>query len=173
MFQLSPYISDAPTRDQSKTVFTKSGWHGSDVVSLGTEPWCSGLDVRLSYPMGADLTSVKCKGKWLSKPWTSGFLVTDDADPLKTAADQNGVWVKSAKAMSDLIPTPWLNNCKSALPNGVNPSLAQINVSVQQALLDIPRLKEMIHLRQPEARSELETHVPVLSRCQSFSQRQN
>jgi len=44
-----------------------------------------------------------------------------------------------------------------SLANGLNPSLAQIDVSVQQASLDIPRLKEMIHLRQPEARSELET----------------
>ncbi len=49
------------------------------------------LDYR-TPALGADLTSVKCKGKWLSKPWTSGFLVTDDADPLKTAADQNGVY---------------------------------------------------------------------------------
>ena len=30
-------------------------------------------------------------------------------------------------------------------------------MSVQQALLDLQRLKELIHLRQPEARSELES----------------
>ena len=43
------------------------------------------------------------------------------------------------------------------LANGVNPYLEQIGVSVAQALLDLQRLKELTHLRQPEAQSELET----------------
>ena len=46
---------------------------------------------------------------------------------------------------------------QASLAVGHNPSLEQIGVAIQQALLDLQRLKELVHLRQPDARSELET----------------
>jgi transposase-like protein len=141
--------------------------------------------------LGADLTSVKCKGKWLPlgvtvdaltgmtlsidqlssedaqtlKEWLAPIietvdahiLVTDDADALKTAADENGVYHQVCKSHVGRNTDALIEQLQAALANGCNPSLEQIGVSVQQALLDLQRLKELIHLRQPEAQGELES----------------
>lgn len=140
--------------------------------------------------LGADLTSVKCKGKWLPlgvtvdpltgltlsidqlsgedartlQAWLEPIietvdarvLVTDDADALKTAADENGVHHQVCKSHVVRNTEALLEQLQANLTNGGNPSLAQIGVSVEQALLDLQRLKELIHQRQPEARNELE-----------------
>jgi transposase-like protein len=141
--------------------------------------------------LGADLTSVKCNGKWLSLGVTvdaitgmtltidklSGedaqtltawlkpiietvdarVLVTDDADALKTAADENGVDHQVCKSHVGRNTDALVEQLQTSLANGGNPSLEQIGVAVAQALLDLQRLKELIHLRQPDAQSELET----------------
>ena len=141
--------------------------------------------------LGADLTSVKCNGKWLPlgvtvdaitgmtlsidklsaedaqtlKAWLKPIietmdahvLVTDDADALKTAADENGVDHQVCKSHVGRNTDALVEQLQNSLANGVNPSLEQIGVSVAQALLDLQRLKELIHLRQPEAQGELET----------------
>jgi transposase-like protein len=141
--------------------------------------------------LGADLTSVKCKGKWLPlgvtvdplrgitlsidrlsgedaqtlKAWLEPIietvdahvLVTDDADALKTAADENGVHHQVCKSHVVRNTDTLLEQLQAALTNGCNSSLEQIGVSVEQAMLDLQRLKDLIHLRQPEARNELET----------------
>lgn len=141
--------------------------------------------------LGADLTSVKCKGKWLPlgitvdaitgmtlsidklsaedaqtlREWlkpiietvAARVLVTDDADALKTAADQNGVHPQVCKSHVGRNTDALVEQLQASLANGINPSLEQIGVSIQQALLDLQHLKELIHLRQPEAQSELET----------------
>lgn len=140
--------------------------------------------------LGADLTSVKCKGKWLPlgvtvdpltgitlsidqlagedaqtlKVWLEPIietvdarvLVTDDADALKTAADESGVHHQVCKSHVVRNSDALIDQLQANLANGFNPSLEQIAVSVQQALLDLQRLKELIHLRQPEAHPELE-----------------
>ena len=141
--------------------------------------------------LGADLTSVKCKGKWLPlgitvdaitgmtlsidtlpgedaqtlKEWLEPIieavdarvLVTDDADALKTAADQNGVYHQVCKSHVGRNTDALVEQLQASLAVGHNPSLEQIGVSIQQALLDLQRLKELVHLRQPDARCELET----------------
>lgn len=141
--------------------------------------------------LGADLTSVKCEGKWLPlgvtvdaltgmtlsidklsaedaqtlKEWLEPIietvdarvLVTDDADALKTAADENGMDYQVCKSHVGRNTDALIEQLQTSLTNGFNQSLEQIGVSVQQALLDLQRLKELIHLRQPEARSELES----------------
>lgn len=141
--------------------------------------------------LGADLTSVKCNGKWLPlgvtvdaltgltlsidrlsgedaqtlQAWLEPIietvdvrvLVTDDADALKTAADQNGVHQQVCKSHVLRNSEALIAQLQAHLANGSTESLAQIGVSVQQAFLDLQRLKELIQLRQPEARGELET----------------
>ena len=141
--------------------------------------------------LGADLTSVKCKGKWLPlgvtvdpltgltlsidrlsgedaqtlKAWLEPIiatvevrvLVTDDADALKTAADENGVHHQVCKSHVVRNSHALIAQLQANLANGCNASLAQIGVSVEQAVQDLQRLKELIQLRQPEARTELET----------------
>lgn len=140
--------------------------------------------------LGADLTSVKCNGKWLPvgvtvdaisgltlsidqlsgedaktlSEWLAPIiaavdarvLVTDDADALKTAADQNGVYHQVCKSHVARNTTALIEQLRASLATGFNSSLEQIGVSVEQALLDLQRLQEMMQLRQPEARGELE-----------------
>jgi len=83
-------------------------------------------------------------------------LVTDDADALKTAADQNGVYHQVCKSHVGRNTDALIEQLQTALTSGSNQSLEQIGVSIQQALLDLQRLKELIHLRQPDGRDELE-----------------
>lgn len=149
------------------------------------------LEEYRTSALGADLTSVKCNGKWLPlgvtvdaltgltlsidrlcgedaqtlKAWLEPIietvdarvLVTDDADALKTAADENGVHHQVCKSHVVRNSDALIEQLQAHLANGSNESLAQIGVSVEQAVRDLQRLKELIHLRQPEARTELET----------------
>ena len=141
--------------------------------------------------LGADLTSVKCKGQWLSlgvtvdamtgmalsidnlsgedaqtlKAWLEPIveavdarvLVTDDADALKTAADDNGLEHQVCKSHVGRNTDALIEQMLVSLSNPGEPSLEQIGISVDQAAADLQRLKELIHLRQPEARYELES----------------
>jgi transposase-like protein len=141
--------------------------------------------------LGADLTSVKCKGQWLPlgitvdaitgwtlsidnlsgedaqtlKAWLQPIveavqarvLVTDDADALKTAADENGMDHQVCKSHVGRNTDALIEQMLISLSNGVDHSLEQIGVSVGQASTDLQRLKELIHRRQPEARDELES----------------
>ena len=141
--------------------------------------------------LGADLTSVKCKGKWLPvgvtvdaitgltlsidqlsgedaqtlSAWLAPIieavdarvLVTDDADALKTAADQNGVYHQVCKSHVGRNTDALIEQLQASLANACNSSLEQVGVSVEQALQDLRRLQELMQLRQPEARDELET----------------
>ena len=148
------------------------------------------LEAYRTLALGADLTSVKCNGKWLPlgvtvdpltgltlsidrlcgedaqtlKAWLEPIietvdarvLVTDDADALKTAADENGVHHQVCKSHVVRNSEALIAQLQASLANGSHESLAQIGVSVEQALLDLQRLKELMHLRQPEAHPELE-----------------
>jgi transposase-like protein len=132
--------------------------------------------------LGADLTNVKCNGKWLRlgvtvdaltgltlsidrlsgedaqtlKAWLEPIietvdarvLVTDDADALQTAADENGVHHQVCKSHVVRNRDALIEQLQANLANGSNESLAQIGVSVEQAVRDLQRLKELIHLRQ-------------------------
>lgn len=134
--------------------------------------------------LGADLTSVKCNGKWLPlgvtvdaltgltlridrlsgedaqtlKAWLEPIIETVDARVLVTDdADENGVHHQVCKSHVVRNSDVLIEQLQANLANGSNESLAQIDVSVEQAVRDLQRLKELIHLRQPEARTELET----------------
>ena len=148
------------------------------------------LDGYRTRALGADLTSVKCKGQWLPigvtvdaitgwalsiddlsgedaqtlKAWLEPILetvdarvlVTDDADALKTAADENGVDHQVCKSHVGRNTEALIEQMLLSLTNRVEHSLEQIGVSMEQASTDLQRLKELIHLRQPEAHHELE-----------------
>lgn len=107
--------------------------------------------------LGADLTSVKCKGKWLSlgasvdaitdmtlsidkfsgedaqtlKEWLESIieavdaqvLVTDDADALKTAVDENGVYHQVCKSHVRRNTDDLVEQLQASLANGINSSI--------------------------------------------------
>lgn len=117
----------------------------------------TGMSLSIDTLLAEDAQTLK---EWLEpilEAVDARVLATDDADVLKTAADQNGVYHQVCKSHVGRNTDTLVEQLQASLAVGLNPSLAQIGVSVPQALLDLQRLKELIHLHQPEARSELET----------------
>jgi hypothetical protein len=91
------------------------------------------------------------------------LLVSDDADPFKTAADQLGLDQQVCKAHPHLRWGRCVVRNTDALVESLTPavgrdadgSLAALGVSPAQAVADVKRLGELVHRRQPEQAAEL------------------
>jgi transposase-like protein len=82
-------------------------------------------------------------------------LVTDDADALKTAADESGLYQQVCKSHVSRNTEELIANLSQAIQAGRDTSLADIHIENTQALADLRRLGELIHSRQPEQQAEL------------------
>ena len=141
--------------------------------------------------LGADLTSVRCKGEWLTlgvavdplkgcvlsiddlsaedahtlQEWIGPIaesigartLVTDDADALKTAADDCGLFHQVCKSHVGRNTDELIATLSQAIQAGRDTSLADLHIEAAQALADLRRLGELIHSRQPNQQPELRT----------------
>ena len=135
--------------------------------------------------LGADLTSVRCAGQWLTvgvgvdavrgtvlsldllpngetatlTAWIAELaavlgaelLVSDDADPFKTAADVNGLHHQVCKAHVERNTTAWVEAMTPALAGDADGSLATIGVAPEQAVADGQELLRLMGERQPTA----------------------
>jgi hypothetical protein len=135
--------------------------------------------------LGADLTSVRCGGQWLTvgvsvdairgtvlsldvlpngetatlAAWIADLatvlgtevLVSDDADPFKTAADASGLLHQVCKAHVLRNTTAWVETMTPALATDADGSLAGIGVRPEQALADCQELLHLMTERQPTA----------------------
>jgi len=140
--------------------------------------------------LGADLTSVRCKGEWLTfgvtvdpltgwvlsidelsgedaqtlRAWIQPIaekvgartLVTDDADALKHAADDNGMYQQVCKSHVGRNTDELITSLSQAIQAGRDTSLADLHIETSQALADLRRLGELIHSRQPEQVTEVQ-----------------
>jgi transposase-like protein len=140
--------------------------------------------------IGADLSYVKCKGKWLPigvivdplnglvlsidrlsgedaqtlQEWiepiadTVGaqFLVTDDADALKQAADRSGLDQQVCKNHVVRNTQELILSLTQAMETHRDTSLAELQIEPSQALADLRRLEELIHSRQPAEQCEVQ-----------------
>jgi transposase-like protein len=140
--------------------------------------------------LGADLTGVKCQGKWLSlgvtvdpltgwvlsldqlesedaqtlQEWIEPIaesvgahvLVTDDADALKTAADESGLFHQVCKSHVGRNTDELIASLSQSLQTGSEPSLAELHLQPSQALEDLRRLGELIHSRQVDQQAEIQ-----------------
>jgi transposase-like protein len=140
--------------------------------------------------LGADLTSVKCKGQWLPmgvvvdpinglvlsidqlegedaetlKKWIEPIadqvgahtLVTDDADAFKQVADEAGLDHQICKSHVVRNTEELIASLSLAIEAGQDRSLTELPVEPAQALLDLRRLGELIHSRQPEQQTEVQ-----------------
>jgi transposase-like protein len=140
--------------------------------------------------LGADLTSVKCKGQWLTlgvtvdpmsgwvlsidqlsgedaqtlKEWIEPIaktvgartLVTDDADALKTAADDNGLYQQVCKSHVGRNTDELIASLSQAIQSSQDRSLVDLHIEASQTLADLCRLGELIHSRQPNQQFELQ-----------------
>jgi len=139
---------------------------GADLTSVKCNGQWLPLGVTVDVLTGLTLTIDELSGEdaqtlqaWLEpiiEAVDARVLVTDDADALKTAADHNGVDHQVCKSHVVRNTEALIEQMQASLAKGFDSSLEPLPVSVQQAFEDLQRLKDLIHLRQPEARTELE-----------------
>ena len=139
--------------------------------------------------IGADLTGVKCKGKWLPigvivdpingmvlsidhlsgedaqtlQEWIEPIadavgahtLVSDDADAFKQVADKSGLDQQVCKSHVVRNTEELITSLSQAIETGKDTSLTQLQIEPTQALVDLRRLGELIHSRQPDEQAEV------------------
>jgi transposase-like protein len=164
---------------------------GEKVKGLRRDEVQVSLAHLLVAALGADLTSVKCKGEWLTvgvttdavvgttltidilengeaatlQKWVqevgaaiqAQVLVTDDADGFKTAADANGLKHQVCKKHVLDNTEAWHDAMAPELARDSDGSLAQIDVTPEQAVADNDELLRLLRERQPtpEANAKL------------------
>ncbi len=140
--------------------------------------------------VGADVTSVRCNGKWAQigisadavngmvlsidklpgedaeqlKAWLkpildavdADVLVTDDADGFKKVSDETGRSQQICKSHVGRNTDTLVDELSTLIMSNQDHSLEVIGVSPEQALLDLTKLKEMIHARIPEEQALLQ-----------------
>lgn len=141
--------------------------------------------------VGADVTSVRCKGNWVQlgisvdaingmvlsidklpgqdaqqlKTWLepildavdADVLVTDDADGFKKVSDETGRSQQVCKSHVGRNTDALVDELSALIVSNQDHSLEVLGVSPEQALLDLSKLKEMIHTRIPEEQALLES----------------
>ena len=139
--------------------------------------------------LGADLTSVKVNGQWLTlgltvddtsglglsiddlssedaeamREWIAPIaesvgaeiLVTDDADALKSTADDLGLEHQVCKGHVKRNTEALIESLQMEVESDADNSLSAIGVEPEQAKEDLERLGELIRSRQPEEVEEL------------------
>jgi transposase-like protein len=83
------------------------------------------------------------------------LLVTDDADSLKTVADELGLEHQVCKSHVKRNTEVLIENLASLAETDRDGTLTEIGVSPEQAVEDLTRLAELIRSRQPEEEDEL------------------
>ena len=93
--------------------------------------------------------------KWveeLAQAVGATLLVSDDADAFKTAGKEVGLPHQVCIAHVLRNTDAWLDQVATAVGSDADGSLAEIQVTPEQALADGARLRELIHERPPEAK---------------------
>jgi hypothetical protein len=132
--------------------------------------------------VGADVTRVRCKGKWLPlgisvdavtgmtlsidglpgedaeqlKAWLEPILNAVAADAFKIVSDETGRSQQICKSPVGRNTDARVDNLSALIRAGKDHSLEIIGVLQDQALADLERLKTLIHTRKPEEQEELE-----------------
>jgi hypothetical protein len=119
--------------DTTGLVLTVEGLSGEDAATL--EEWIE----PIAEAVGAQI------------------LVTDDADALKTVADNLGRDHQVCKGHVRRNTERLIENLQSTVATDVDGSLATIGVTSEQAQADLKRLGELVVQRKPEDVNELET----------------
>jgi len=119
--------------DTTGLVLTVDGLSGEDAATL--EEWMG----PIAEAVGAEV------------------LVTDDADALKTVADDLGRDHQVCKSHVKRNTESLIEGLQSAVATDADGSLAETGVTAEQAQADLKRLGELILSRQPQDVDELET----------------
>jgi hypothetical protein len=85
------------------------------------------------------------------------ILVTDDADALKSVADQAGLEQQVCKGHVKRNTEALIEQLRAEIASAADDSLAESGVRPEQALADLERLEKLIQTRRPEDSNELAT----------------
>ena len=141
---------------------------GADLTSVrGRGAWLTvgvGVDAARGTVLSVDLlpngeaATLTAWVEALASVLGAELLVSDDADPFKTAADAGGMLQQVCKAHVARNTLAWVEGIAPALEADADGSLARLGVLPEQALADCQELLRLMHERQPtpEARARLE-----------------
>jgi transposase-like protein len=139
---------------------------GSDLTSVKCKGEWLHLGLTVDDTTGLVLTvdelaaeDVDTLQEWLEpivKAVGAQLLVTDDADAFKTAADKLGQEHQICKSHVKRNTETLIDNLEPKAAEDEDGSLAEIDVTPEQATEDLERLRELILSRQPEEEKELE-----------------
>ena len=116
----------------------------------------SGLVLTLDELTGEDAETLKNWMEPIATAVGAQLLVTDDADSLKTVADELALEHQVCKGHVVRNTEALIENYTAVAAQDADGSLSCINVTPEQAVADLERLGELIHSRQPEQEAELE-----------------
>jgi hypothetical protein len=110
-----------------------------------------GLALTVDLLPGADTATLTAWVAELAAAIGAEILVSDDADPFKTAADANGLDQQVCKAHVQRNTDAWVEAVTPLLAADADGSLAAIGVSPAQAVADAQELVRLMTERQPSA----------------------
>lgn len=115
-----------------------------------------GLVLSIDHLSGEDAQGLQAWVEPIAEAVGAQTLVSDDADAFKQAADNSGLDQQVCKSHVVRNTEELINGLCQAIQTRKDPSLTEINIDTDQALLDLKRLGELIHSRQPEEQTQLQ-----------------
>lgn len=115
----------------------------------------NGLVLSIDQLEGEDAQTLQ---KWIepiAEKVGAQVLVSDDADALKTVADESGLEQQVCKSHVGRNTEELILSLGQAVERGADASLAELQLDPAQALADLRRLGELIHTRQPADQTEV------------------
>jgi hypothetical protein len=126
-------------------------------LSLGlTVDDTTGLVLTLDEITGEDAETLKSWMEPIATAVGARLLVTDDADSLKTVADELALEHQVCKGHVVRNTEALIESYTDVAARDADGSLSAIGVTPEQAVADLERLGQLIHSRQPEQEAELE-----------------
>jgi hypothetical protein len=114
------------------------------------------LGLTLDELTGEDAETLKSWIEPIATAVGARLLVTDDADSLKTVADELALEHQVCKGHVTRNTEALVENHTKVAAQDADGSLSAIGVLPEQAVADLERLDRLIHSRQPEQEAELE-----------------
>jgi len=116
----------------------------------------NGLVLSIDHLEGEDAQTLKAWIEPIADQVGAQTLVTDDADAFKQVADESGLDQQVCKSHVVRNTEELIAVLQTALANGPDPALAELQIEPTQALADLQLLGELIHARQPSQQAALQ-----------------
>jgi transposase-like protein len=139
---------------------------GCDLTSVKCNGRWLPLGVTVDDTTGLVLTIDELSGEdaqtlteWIApiaKQVGAKLLVPDDADSLKTVAEEVDLDQQICKSHVKRNTEALIADLRATLERGSDTSLAALGVTAEQARADLDRLEQLMQTRQPEGQAELE-----------------